>query len=124
MLISIVNYMDLIFTSLFWKELFKLHGIELKFSTAYHLQTDGRIEIMNKCVERYLRYFAEDKPREWSRWISMAEWSYNTNLYAFTKITPFEAVYRYPPPPLLLHSPSTIDVQALEGTLRSWDQIL
>jgi hypothetical protein len=38
---SIVSDKDPVFTSLFWKELFKLHGTELKFSSAYHFQIDG-----------------------------------------------------------------------------------
>ncbi|PKI64051.1 hypothetical protein CRG98_015583 [Punica granatum] len=38
---SIVTDRDRIFMSSFWWELFKLHGIKLKMSSAYHSQTDG-----------------------------------------------------------------------------------
>ena len=54
---SIVNDRDPMFTSLFWKELFKLHGTEFKFSSAYHPQTNGQTEIVNKYVEQYLWCF-------------------------------------------------------------------
>jgi transposase InsO family protein len=83
---SIVSDRDPVFTSLFWKELFKLHGTELKFSSSYHPQTDGQTEIVNKCVEHYLRCFSGDKPKEWLRWLPLAEWWYNTNIHASTKL--------------------------------------
>jgi hypothetical protein len=56
--------------------------------------------------------------------LPLAEWWYNTNIHASTKLSPFKAVYGYPPPPLLAHSPGTAAVQSVEDTLRSRDQIL
>ena len=76
---AIVSDRDKIFTSSFWRELFKLAGVELRMSTAYHPQSDGQAERVNQCVETFLRCFAHACPRQWRQYLDQAELWYNTN---------------------------------------------
>jgi hypothetical protein len=121
---TIVSDRDRVFTSNFWKELFRLSGTELLLSSAYHPQTDGQTKIMNKGLEGYLRSFTGDHPKDWLKWLSLAEWAYNSVEHTSTKLTPFEAVYGYPPPRLLPYEPGTTSVQAVEETLKSKEFII
>ena len=52
---SIVSDRDLRFTSQFWKSLQAALGTKLKFSTAYHPQTDGQSERTIQTLEDMLQ---------------------------------------------------------------------
>jgi len=47
------------------KELNRMLGIEIRLSTAFHLQTDGQMEQMNQELEQYLRFFVEHRQKDW-----------------------------------------------------------
>lgn len=51
---NIVSDRDKVLLSLFWKDLFKMSGTTLSLSSAYHSETDGQTEIVNKVIEMYL----------------------------------------------------------------------
>ena len=38
------------------------------------------------------------KPKKWFHWISLAEWWYNTSFHTSLNLTPFQALYGFPPP--------------------------
>ncbi|GJU08104.1 retrotransposable element Tf2 [Tanacetum coccineum] len=42
-------------------------------SSPYHPQTDGQSEVVNKCLECYLRCMTGERPREWVQWLPLAE---------------------------------------------------
>lgn len=104
--------------------MFRLQGTNLAFSLAYHPQTDGQTEALNKCLEGYLRCYVGMKPTAWTQWLPMVEWWYNTNHHSSTGFTPFEALYGYPPPKLLSYVSGTTANAAVDTQLKSRDQII
>ena len=67
-------------------------------SSTYHPQTDGKTEVVNKCLETYLHSFITDKQNKWLQWLNLVEWWYNSTYHTSTKMTPFQALYSYEPP--------------------------
>ncbi|WVZ16786.1 hypothetical protein V8G54_009768 [Vigna mungo] len=111
---SLIFYRDPIFISHFWQELFRLSGTKLRMSTAYHPQTDGQTEVTNKVLQQYLHSFVHHKLSLWGKFLSWAEWSFNTSINASTGFSPFEVMFgRKPPlmPPLLSEETSNAIVQ-------------
>ena len=90
---TIVSDRDRIFLSQFWQSLFKMLKIKLQMSTAYHPQTDGQTEVVNGCLECFLRCMTGERPKEWTQWLALAEYWYNTNFHTSINTTPFEVVY-------------------------------
>jgi hypothetical protein len=121
---TIISDRDSTFTSRFWIEVFKLQGVFLSFSIAYHPQSDGQSKAVNKYVDNYLRCMIGDKPREWVSWLHLAEYCYNTSFHYLTKLTPFEAIYGYSAPRLLTYMRGTTKLAAVENQLQSRDEIL
>jgi hypothetical protein len=90
---SIVSDRDSVFTSNFWKELFRLANVQLRLSSAYHRQSDGQSERVNRCMETYLRCFVSAYPKKWIEWLQLAQFWYNTNTHSTIGRSPFEVLY-------------------------------
>jgi hypothetical protein len=81
------------FTSHFWQQLHEALGTHLKFSLAYHLQTDGQTERTNQILEDMLRACALQDKLGWDKRLPYVEFSYNNSYQVSLKISPFEALY-------------------------------
>ena len=85
----IISDRDPRFTSKFWTTLFDLLGTDLRFSTAFHPQTDGQSEVMIRTLENFLRPYVERNPAGWVKQLALAEFAANNAVNASTGYTPF-----------------------------------
>ncbi|PNX82349.1 Ty3/gypsy retrotransposon protein, partial [Trifolium pratense] len=93
-------------------------------SSAYHPETDGQTEVINRCLEGYLRCFASDQPKSWSHWLPWAEYWYNTTYHISIGKTPFEVVYGRSPPNIVRFLSNETKVAAVALELRERDEAL
>ena len=112
------------FLSNLWSELFKIQGTVLKKSIAYHPQTDGQTEVVNRCLESFLRCFAGRRPTSWMQWLPWAKYWYNTFYHTASKMTPFKAVYGRDPPTLLRYGDTPSANGLVEELLKDRDGLL
>ena len=116
---SLISNRDPIFISKFWRELFRLSGTKLRMSTAYHPQSDGQTEVLNRTLEQYLLSFVHHKPSQWGKFLSLAEWFYNTKCHSSTNLFPYEVTYGKPPPEIPDYTPGAFTVDAVDFLLSS-----
>lgn len=121
---SIVSDRDPVFISNFLSELFGLAGVKLHMSSAFHPQTDGQLEVVNRIITMYLRCLFGDRSRQWVQWLSWAEYCYNSSFQTALRATPFRVVYGRDPPPLLTCEPGSVRVAAIEQQMLSRDEFL
>ncbi len=92
-----VHDRDTRFTSFFWKEFFKCCEVQQALSTAYHPQTDGQTERVNRVVEDYIRHYVDSKQKNWKDLLPMAEFAFNNATHDSTGFSPFYLNYGFHP---------------------------
>ena len=85
------------FTSKFWQSLMQQLGAHHKLSTAYHPQTDGQTERLNRTLEQYLRCYVNYPQDNWVSLLPLAQFAYNSAVQESTGISPFYANYGFQP---------------------------
>jgi hypothetical protein len=90
---SIVSDRDHNFTSIFWQTVCQLFGIQQKMSTAFHPQTDGQTERVNRILEEYLRSYVSPLQDNWDSYLPMAEFAINDTYQASIGMSPFYMNY-------------------------------
>lgn len=88
---EIVSDKDIRFVKEVWKNLHHRLDIQLKFSSTNHPETDGQTERTNSIITRLLRSYASTNQTEWSQYLSMTEFAYNSTYQDSIHTTPFFA---------------------------------
>jgi len=117
---SIISDRGILFLSTFWT---KEVVTKFNMTSAYHPQTDGQSEAVNKCVETYLRCFSGYKPRQWPKWLPWAGYRYNTNYHGSIKMSPFKALYGRDLPPLL-RGEGGASIEEIQGLMQERNSML
>jgi len=77
------------FIALFTKELYRLLGIQISSSTAWHPQTDGQTERVNQELDQFLCLFVNERQDNWYDLLSIAEFQHNNHVHSATQQPPF-----------------------------------
>jgi len=77
------------FIACFTRELYRLLGIKLASSTAWHPQTDGQMERVNQELDQYLWLFVNKQQDNWYDLLPMAEFQHNNHVHSATQQPPF-----------------------------------
>jgi len=77
------------FIASFTKELYRLLGIRLSSSTAWHPQTDGQTEHVNQELDQFLRLFVKEQQNDWYDLLPITEFQHNNHVHSATQQPPF-----------------------------------
>ncbi|MBW0565954.1 hypothetical protein O181_105669 [Austropuccinia psidii MF-1] len=89
----IVSDKGAIFVSYFWTNVCQQLKISRDLSTAYHPETDGQKERVNKRLEQYLWMYVSYHQDDWKTWLPLAEFAYNNSDQSSTNQSLFFTSY-------------------------------
>lgn len=121
---TIVSDRDKLFVSKFQKQLFQTLGTQLAHISSYYPQTDGQIEVLNRCLKTYLCCFVSDEPQWWIRFLPLAEFWYNSSYHSAIGMSLCEPLYGILPPCIASHVLSVSKISLLEELLSQKKEIL
>ncbi len=90
---ELITDRDARFASSLWTELMKSLNIKMCLTSAYHPQSDGQTERMNRVLEDNLRHYVAPSQEDWDEHLPWAEFAMNSAFNKSIQNTPFQVVY-------------------------------
>ena len=78
-----------------------------------HPQTDGQTEILNATIEQMLHAYVSSNKENWSSWLSVLTYSYNSSMHSSTKYSPNFLLMGYNP-----HTSMSVIIPEIDPALR------
>ena len=91
------------FASKFFQAVCSLLGLSNIFTSTYHPQTDGQVELYNGTILEMLRNYVNEHQDERERYATALTYAYNNHVHRSTGTTPFSLGLSRPPPEFSLH---------------------
>lgn len=90
---QLVSDRDTRFTSEFWAALTARMGVTRAMSSAFHPQTDGQTERVNRVMEDMLRHFVDPTQSTWAKLLPLVEFAINDSWHESVQAIPFVLNY-------------------------------
>ena len=110
------------FTSKFWKSFCQRLGMDPRYSTAFHPETDGQTERTNRVLEEVLRHFIDGDHSSWEELLPLAAFAMNNARSSTTGETPFYLNHgSHPHTPITLGLPQPRNLPTLDVVFKDMD---
>jgi hypothetical protein len=73
----------------FMRELYRLLGITISSSTAYHPQSDSQTKHISQELKQYIQIFVSKWQNDWDTLLPLGKFAYNNHIHASTQHSPF-----------------------------------
>ena len=94
---QIISDQDTWWRNSFWKEVCESMGSWQALTTAYHLQADRQMEILNQTIDVAIHVFINKNRSNWVSVLPYLAFAYNNSLHTAMKYAPSYLLYRFHP---------------------------
>lgn len=89
---TIISDRDSRFVSEFWRLFCQRFGMKRALSSAWHPQSDGQTERVNRTIEQMMRTYIQSREEDWPKLLPALELAYNCTPHSATGLSPFEVM--------------------------------